>query len=85
MIRRLTTGDLYSMIRVVHRNLLDSAQWPDVKEMDDDYLEEIRRALFGARAAVNGYERMVVDELRSRGRVLAPVIPLRHPGFGGDI
>jgi hypothetical protein len=77
MKRRLTMGDLYELVSGAHRNLFDRDGWPDIGWMDSDYLDEIRRGLWGSRKAVDGLLGVVTEELSRRGVDLQTVVPLR--------
>src|SRR5690606_2334798 len=74
--RRLTMADLYRMVQTCHANLLDREKWPDVAQMDTEYLDEIDRALHGASKAVEGFRGMVRREKERRGERVF-VMPLR--------
>lgn len=76
MNRQLDIGMFYKMVSRVHTNLLDSSQWPSVRDMDDSFLDEISRACHGAQMALARFRRSVDDELERRG--LDPfAMPLR--------
>lgn len=77
MKRRLSIQSLYEMVGVVHYNLLDRSRWPNVQEWDTEYLDEIRRALWGSRDAVGGFLGAVNRELEARNQPTAEVVPLR--------
>ena len=69
-------GDLYEMVRAVHKRLPTFSGAPDLRLLADEYLKSIDAALVGSKVAVAALHSLVRNELQRRG-LSTFMVPLR--------